>query len=95
MRFFLQNLRDEAHRFAIGFHRDKRTKSLLKNPIDEIPNIGKVRKKSLLNYFGSANAVKKATIEDLCKIPNINQKLLKLFNFLMIVEFNCLLSLYV
>ena len=82
MRFFLQNLRDEAHRFAIGFHRDKRTKSLLKNPIDEIPNIGKVRKKSLLNYFGSANAVKKATIEDLCKIPNINQKTAEIiFNF--------------
>ena len=54
----------------------------LKNPIDEIPNIGKVRKKSLLNYFGSSNAIKKATIEDLRKTPNINQKTAEIiFNF--------------
>ena len=49
--FFLQNLRDEAHRFAIGYHRSKRAKALFKNPVDEIQGIGKIRKKNLLDYF--------------------------------------------
>ena len=82
LRFFLQNLRDEAHRFAIGYHRKKRSKSFLKNPIDEIQGIGSVRKKSLLNYFGSSNGIKKASIQDLKKVPNINQKIAEvIFNF--------------
>ena len=82
LRFFLQNLRDEAHRFAIGYHRKKRAKSFLKNPIDEIQGIGSVRKKSLLNYFGSSNGIKKASIQDLKKVPNINQKIAEvIFNF--------------
>ena len=82
IRFFLQNLRDEAHRFAIGYHRSKRTKALFKNPVDEIQGIGKIRKKNLLNYFGSSHGIKKASIEDLQKVPNINKKTAEIiFNF--------------
>ena len=82
IRFFLQNLRDEAHRFAIGYHRSKRTKALFKNPVDEIQGIGKIRKRNLLNYFGSSNGIKKASIEDLEKVPNINKKTAEIiFNF--------------
>ena len=74
LRFFIQNLRDEAHRFAIGSHRSKRKKSLFLNPLDEISGIGKKRKQNLLNHFGSAKAVKKASLNDLLQVPNLNKK---------------------
>ena len=74
LRFFIQNLRDEAHRFAIGSHRVKRKKNLFLNSLDEINGIGKKRKQNLLNYFGSAKAVKKATLNDLLLVPNVNKK---------------------
>ena len=82
LRFFIQNLRDEAHRFAIGTHRNKRTKNLFENPLDEIESIGKKRKQNLLNHFGSAKAIKKASLNDLLKVPNLNKKIAeKVYNF--------------
>ena len=81
-RFFLQNLRDEAHRFAIGAHRNKRTKALFASPLDEIESIGKKRKKNLLDHFGSAKAVRKASLNDLLKVPDLNKKIAeKVYNF--------------
>ena len=70
--FFLQNLRDEAHRFAITSHRIRRKQSISYNPINEIDGIGKVRKMALLKYFGSAREVSKASIEDLKKVNGIS-----------------------
>lgn len=73
--YYLQILRDEAHRFAIGSHRIKRSKSVTKSILDEIPNIGTKRKKSLLNHFGSAASIKNATLHDLLQVEGINQKI--------------------
>ncbi|MCZ2203775.1 excinuclease ABC subunit UvrC [Bartonella sp. A05] len=70
--YFLQRLRDEAHRFAIDSHRIKRKKDAFKNPLDEIKNIGTTRKRALLNHFGSAKAVASASIEDLTKVTGIS-----------------------
>ena len=70
--FFLQNLRDEAHRFAITSHRIRRKQSISYNPINEIDGIGKVRKMALLKYFGSAKEVSRASIEDLKKVNGIS-----------------------
>lgn len=72
--YYLQLLRDEAHRFAIGSHRIKRAKSVSKSALDEIPNIGGKRKKILINHFGSVDAIRSATIEDLTKVEGINRK---------------------
>jgi len=69
--FFLQRLRDEAHRFAVSSHRIKRKKSLSKSLLDEINGIGRTRKRSLLNYFGSAKAVESASFEDLKNVDGI------------------------
>jgi excinuclease ABC subunit C len=71
--FFLQRLRDEAHRFAIGAHRAKRSKAIAANPLDEVPGIGPARKKALLMHFGTSRAVRGATIEDLEKAPGISR----------------------
>ncbi|MBM3632523.1 MAG: excinuclease ABC subunit UvrC [Alphaproteobacteria bacterium] len=70
---FLQRLRDEAHRFAIGTHRAKRAKSLIQSKLDEIPGIGPARKKALLNHFGSVRGVAVATIQDLQLVEGINK----------------------
>ena len=70
--FFLQKLRDEAHRFAITSHRIRRKQSIYYNPINEIDGIGKVRKMALLKYFGSAREVSRASIEDLKKVNGIS-----------------------
>ncbi|UTO29175.1 excinuclease ABC subunit UvrC [Bartonella harrusi] len=81
---FLQRLRDEAHRFAIGTHRAKRKKEIFKNPLDEIANIGPTRKRALLHHFGSAKAVARASLEDLTKVTGISitiaQKIYNYFN---------------
>jgi len=69
--FFLQRLRDEAHRFAISSHRMKRKKSLSKSLLDEINGIGRTRKRALLNYFGSAKAVESASFDDLKNVEGI------------------------
>jgi len=69
--FFLQRLRDEAHRFAVSSHRIKRKKSLSKSLLDEINGIGRTRKRALLNYFGSARAVESASFDDLKNVDGI------------------------
>jgi excinuclease ABC subunit C len=71
--FFLQRLRDEAHRFAIGAHRQKRAKSMAASPLDEVPGIGPNRKRALLMHFGTARAVKNAALQDLEKAPGISK----------------------
>ncbi len=71
--FYLQRLRDEAHRFAIGAHRTKRAKSFVANPLDDVPGIGPARKKALLMHFGSAKAVRGAALEDLERAPGISK----------------------
>ncbi len=70
--FFVQRLRDEAHRFAIGTHRAKRKKEFVKSPLDEIPGIGPARKRALLHAFGSAKDVANAGLADLEKTPGLN-----------------------
>ena len=71
--FYLQRLRDEAHRFAIGAHRQKRAKNMVSSPLDEVPGIGPSRKRALLMHFGTARAVKGAALEDLEKAPGISK----------------------
>jgi excinuclease ABC subunit C len=71
--FYLQRLRDEAHRFAIGTHRQKRAKSLTTSTLDEVPGIGPNRKRALLMHFGTARAVKGAALEDLERAPGISK----------------------
>ncbi|MFA7440887.1 MAG: excinuclease ABC subunit UvrC [Sphingomonadaceae bacterium] len=71
--YFLQRLRDEAHRFAIGAHRQKRSKAMTVSTLDEVPGIGPARKKALLTHFGTTRAVKDATVEDLQKAPGISR----------------------
>jgi excinuclease ABC subunit C len=70
--FYLQRLRDEAHRFAIGTHRAKRAKSLTTSTLDDVPGIGPNRKRALLMHFGTARAVKGAALEDLERAPGIS-----------------------
>jgi excinuclease ABC subunit C len=70
--FFVQRLRDEAHRFAIGTHRARRKKDFIKSPLDEIPGIGPARKRALLHAFGSAKDVANAGLADLEKTPGLN-----------------------
>ena len=72
--FYMQNLRDEAHRFAIGTHRKKRTKSIFKSQIDEIEGIGAKRKNLLLNFFGSVEQIKSASVTELMKVDTISKK---------------------
>ena len=71
--FYLQRLRDEAHRFAIGTHRAKRAKSLTTSTLDEVPGIGPNRKRALLMHFGTARAVKSAALDDLERAPGISK----------------------
>jgi len=73
--YYVQRLRDEAHRFAIGTHRAKRKKEAIKNPLDEIDGIGPTRKRALLNHFGSAKAVGRASLQDLAVVPGISDQM--------------------
>ena len=73
--YFVQRLRDEAHRFAIGTHRAKRSKAIGANPLDEIPGIGPNRKRALLTHFGSAKGVSRAGIEDLQAVDGISAEM--------------------
>ena len=70
--FFLQRLRDEAHRFAIGAHRTKRAAAFTSSPLDDVPGIGPARKKALLMHFGTAKAVRGAALEDLQRAPGVS-----------------------
>ena len=73
--YYLQRLRDEAHRFAIGTHRVRRTLEMKKNPLDDIEGIGAARKKALLHAFGSARGVSRAAVADLVKVEGVSQPL--------------------
>jgi excinuclease ABC subunit C len=75
--YLLQRLRDEAHRFAIGTHRAKRTKALGQSPLDEIGGVGARRKRALLHHFGSARAVARAGLSELERIAGINKTVAK------------------
>lgn len=70
--FFLQRLRDEAHRFAIGAHRAKRKKAISANPLDDVPGVGAKRKRALLNHFGSAKEVARAKAADLAAVEGVS-----------------------
>lgn len=71
--YFIQRLRDEAHRFAIGTHRARRKKEMVKNPLDEISGIGPARKRALLHQFGTAKAISGAALEDLMRVEGISE----------------------
>ncbi|MEZ7983629.1 MAG: excinuclease ABC subunit UvrC [Paracoccaceae bacterium] len=73
--YFIQRLRDEAHRFAIGTHRAKRAKTITATPLDEVPGVGGGRKKALLSHFGSAKAVSRANLVDLKAVDGISSAL--------------------
>ncbi len=80
--YYLQRLRDEAHRFAIGTHRKKRTKALGANPLDEIAGVGAARKRALLQHFGSARAVAGASLSDIEAVAGVSGALArKIFDF--------------
>ncbi|WP_417687198.1 excinuclease ABC subunit UvrC [Roseibium sp.] len=76
--YFVQRLRDEAHRFAIGSHRARRKKDITKNPLDDIAGIGPTRKRALLRHFGTAKAVSKAGMDDLAAVPGISEAIARL-----------------
>ena len=73
--YLVQRIRDEAHRFAITFHRSKRSRLMLESLLDDIPSLGEVRRNSLLESFGSVAALRKATIEDISRVPGIGMKI--------------------
>ena len=80
--FFIQRLRDEAHRFAISTHRAKRKKNLSKSLLDQITGIGKQRKRALLNHFGSARAVESASFEEIKIVQGIEDNIAKkIYNY--------------
>ncbi|MES0826155.1 excinuclease ABC subunit UvrC [Ruegeria sp. SCP11] len=80
--YFVQRLRDEAHRFAIGTHRAKRAKAVGATPLDEIPGVGAARKRALLTHFGSAKAVSRANLADLKAVDGISAGLAqKVYDF--------------
>ena len=80
--YFVQRLRDEAHRFAIGTHREKRRKAISANPLEDIGGIGPKRKRALMNHFGSAKAVSRAGVDDLMAVEGISAEMArKIYDF--------------
>ena len=80
--FFLQRIRDEAHRFAVSAHRTRRKKGLSKSLLDQIEGIGSIRKRSLLNHFGSARAVESASLDEIKSVDGVEEKVAKkIYNF--------------
>ena len=80
--FFLQRLRDEAHRFAITSHRAKRAKGITKSLLDQIDGIGSIRKRALLNHFGSARSVESASFDEIKSVEGVEEKVAKkIYNF--------------
>jgi len=72
--FVLQHLRDEAHRFAVTFHRSQRKRRTLRSAIADIPGIGSTRQRALLRHFGSLKKIREASLEALLAVPGINRK---------------------
>jgi excinuclease ABC subunit C len=80
--FFLQRIRDEAHRFAISAHRLRRKKGISKSLLDQIEGIGSIRKRALLNHFGSARAVESASLDEIKSVDGVEEKVAKkIYNF--------------
>ena len=80
--FFLQRVRDEAHRFAISAHRAKRKKGISRSLLDQIDGVGSIRKKALLNHFGSARAVESASLDEIKSVEGVEEKVAKkIYNF--------------
>ena len=75
LHLFLQRIRDEAHKMAIEYHRKRKRQSLLTSELDQIPGIGPAKKKALLRHFGSLQAIKKASFEELMQVKGITEKL--------------------
>ena len=75
--YFLQRLRDEAHRFAIGSHRARRSRTIRRSVLDDIAGVGAVRKRALLHHFGSARSVEQAGLADLEAVDGINRTVAK------------------
>ena len=75
--YLLQRIRDEAHRFAINFHRSKRSKVMLESLLDEISGLGEIRRKSLLSHFGSVSALRASTQQEIASVPGIGEKMAK------------------
>jgi len=73
--YYLQRLRDEAHRFAIGSHRVRRKTDMTRSPLDEIDGVGPGRKRALLHAFGSARGVSRASVDDLLKVDGVSAQL--------------------
>jgi excinuclease ABC subunit C len=73
--YLLQRIRDEAHRFAITFHRSRRSKIMLESILDQIPQLGSARRASLLEHFGSVAAIRKASVEEIAATPGIGAKI--------------------
>ena len=73
--YFVERLRDEAHRFAIGSHRARRKKEMHANPLDEVAGVGPTRKRALLRHFGTAKAVSRAGVEDLMTVEGVSRAL--------------------
>jgi excinuclease ABC subunit C len=80
--FFMQRLRDEAHRFAINSHRAKRAKGITKSLLDQIEGVGSIRKRALLNHFGSARAIESASFDEIKTVEGVEEKVAKkIYNF--------------
>jgi len=80
--FFLQRIRDESHRFAISAHRAKRKRGISKSLLDQIEGIGLIRKRALLNHFGSARAVESASLDEIKSVDGVEEKVAKkIYNF--------------
>ena len=80
--FFLQRIRDESHRFAISAHRAKRKKGITQSLLDQIGGVGSIRKRALLNHFGSARAVESASLDEIQSVEGVEEKIAKkIYNF--------------
>jgi excinuclease ABC subunit C len=72
--YLMQRVRDEAHRFAITYHRQKRSKRMTASSLDQVPGLGEVRRKALLRHFGSLKRLKAATVEEIVEVPGIGRR---------------------
>ncbi len=72
--YLLQRVRDEAHRFAIAHHRQRRSRSMTTSALDDVPGLGEVRRKALLRHFGSVKKVRAASVDDLTQVPGFGRR---------------------
>ena len=72
--YLLQRIRDEAHRFAIAYHRQKRSKAMTTSALDDVPGLGETRRKALLRHFGSLKNLKQAGVEEVMQVPGVGRR---------------------